>query len=160
MLHSTLLAVALGLTASHAQAINKCIGSDGRVSFQEFSCAPNEKSEKLGRQDASGGKYVRSIINTEALQRFTEEQLKDLVRTSLKDPESANFKNLRVMSNGRALCGDVNAKNSYGGYTGFKAFVADSEGVYWENDGSTAASIGRIESRRTYVPRAHAWGCL
>jgi hypothetical protein len=47
---------------------------------------------------------------------------KTAVLNSLKDPDSARFRNTSV--NGATYCGEVNAKNSYGGYVGFKRFVA------------------------------------
>lgn len=49
------------------------------------------------------------------------------VKTKLKDPESAQFRNLVVhdVKNGSALiCGQVNAKNAFGGYVGFRNFFA------------------------------------
>ena len=46
---------------------------------------------------------------------------KNAVIELLKDPESARFKNLRTY-NESIVCGEVNAKNSYGGYVGFKRF--------------------------------------
>lgn len=46
---------------------------------------------------------------------------KELVTNSMKDPESVRFRNVRVFR-GVAVCGEVNAKNSYGGYVGFKRF--------------------------------------
>lgn len=61
---------------------------------------------------------------------------------------------------GKAIGGLVNAKNSYGGYGGFKLFVTDSDGVYWMGDGSTLKDIGSKTATRTYIPRAHAWGCF
>lgn len=47
---------------------------------------------------------------------------KALVSRQLKDPESASFDGLVPHKN--ALCGYVNAKNSFGGYTGFSRFVS------------------------------------
>lgn len=38
----------------------------------------------------------------------------------LKDPASAQFKNLKVLPDGNSICIEINAKNSYGAYTGFK----------------------------------------
>lgn len=57
----------------------------------------------------------------------------DVTRLQLKDPESARFRNLRVLkigdSNdelvGGVLCGEVNARNAMGGYGGFSLFWAD-----------------------------------
>ena len=41
----------------------------------------------------------------------------------LKDPSSAQFRNVFVSENGHYVCGEVNSKNGFGGYTGFKHFV-------------------------------------
>lgn len=91
---------------------------------------------------------------------MSEDALRGVVLAALKDPTSATFKDVRHVGSGRAICGLVNAKNSYGAYIGFKAFVADSNGVYWAGDGSTQADVGRYEARNTYFPKATQWGCL
>lgn len=48
------------------------------------------------------------------------------VKNNLKDPESAKFKWNKLLYSGKAdvesYCGYVNARNSYGGYTGFDIF--------------------------------------
>jgi hypothetical protein len=60
----------------------------------------------------------------------------EIVRQSLKDPDSAQFRNLRVGWLG-GLCGEVNAKNAMGGYVGFTAFSAnDTTGVHLALDGN------------------------
>lgn len=53
---------------------------------------------------------------------------KEAVRAGLKDPDSAKFQNFftsKYEYNGSRLttCGEVNAKNSLGGYTGFKRYI-------------------------------------
>ena len=44
----------------------------------------------------------------------------------MKDPESAEFRDWHAFQSQKGLlvCGEVNAKNSYGGYVGFTHFVA------------------------------------
>lgn len=48
------------------------------------------------------------------------------IQAVLKDPSSADFRNVRFYSGGGipVTCGEVNAKNGFGGYTGFERFVA------------------------------------
>lgn len=50
----------------------------------------------------------------------------EAVKKGLKDPDSAKFQNLRITDydGGKVVCGEINAKNSYGGYVGYKRFVA------------------------------------
>lgn len=50
------------------------------------------------------------------------------VRAKMKDPASARFQNLHAGTLPGILCGEVNAKNGFGGYTGFVYFYADEKG--------------------------------
>ncbi len=54
---------------------------------------------------------------------WMDKQRAKMVR-ELKDPDSAKFRDEKLSRD--ALCGEVNAKNSMGGYTGYKRFIADS----------------------------------
>lgn len=45
----------------------------------------------------------------------------EAVKLKLKDPASAQFRN--VKSKGYSVCGEVNAKNGFGGYTGYTRFT-------------------------------------
>ncbi|WP_286434742.1 hypothetical protein ACDW34_09275 [Acinetobacter piscicola] len=69
----------------------------------------------------------------------TENEAKEAVLMSLKDPDSAQFQNVK------GYCGEVNSKNSYGGYVGFKRFISIDGSVLLENsedvDSSTFALI-------------------
>lgn len=51
---------------------------------------------------------------------------KKSVLKMLKDPDSAEFRNEHVGTGG-IPCGEVNAKNSFGGYTGFKRYLGFDE---------------------------------
>lgn len=46
----------------------------------------------------------------------------DVVKDSLKDPSSASFKN-NFVSDKSYVCGQVNAKNSFGSYAGYKRYI-------------------------------------
>lgn len=48
------------------------------------------------------------------------------VARGFKDPSSAQYRDqfIAKTSGGVVLCGEVNAKNSYGGYVGFRRFYA------------------------------------
>ena len=54
------------------------------------------------------------------------------IKSRLKDPDSAKFGNVWV-KNG-IVCGSVNSKNSYGGYSGFKSFVGRGDAVFFEEE--------------------------
>ena len=52
---------------------------------------------------------------------------------SLKDPDSAKFGEQIFLVDNKAACVEVNAKNSYGGYTGFQqAMFVKVNGVGWK----------------------------
>lgn len=54
------------------------------------------------------------------------EYLKKGMETRLKDPESARFSDVMVTRSDKGVltaCGQVNAKNSYGGYVGSTRFI-------------------------------------
>lgn len=64
------------------------------------------------------------------------DQLLVALRSTLKDPDSAKFRNVVLKRDGistksggklNALCGEYNAKNSYGGYPGFSKFIISED---------------------------------
>lgn len=73
-----------------------------------------------------------------------------MVTDRLKDPDSARIRNVRLMQEGGDLvCGEVNARNSFGGYTGFSHFVimdgTREDPVVWIDEakpGVAAAACG------------------
>lgn len=64
--------------------------------------------------------------NDKQKEAFTILNSQEAVKTKLKDAQSAEFKNMKGM------CGEVNAKNGFGAYTGFKRYVASGEIVVIE----------------------------
>ena len=63
------------------------------------------------------------------------------VRASLKDPDSAQFKDVYANYTEEfqvVVCGRVNSKNSLGGYTGFKRFVSNGKSAIIEGRDNVA----------------------
>ncbi|MCL6248049.1 hypothetical protein M5F00_09260 [Acinetobacter sp. ANC 4945] len=56
----------------------------------------------------------------------------------LKDPDSATIRN----QNG--FCGEVNSKNSFGGYTGFRRFIASSAIVAIEGENMDSSEFQKV----------------
>lgn len=52
------------------------------------------------------------------------ERAKDQVAAQMRDPSSAQFRGLGAL-NPNALCGEVNGKNGFGAYVGFRLFYSD-----------------------------------
>ena len=74
--------------------------------------------------------YSESVA--QSLARMPKDEIlesgKQSVASKLKDPLSAQFRNVRLVKylDGAVICGQVNAKNSYGGYVGFTDFVGSA----------------------------------
>lgn len=75
------------------------------------------------------------------------------VASSLKDQDSAKFRNvvIRPYGYGRVVCGEVNAKNSYGGYVGFTRFVASNEESAIEDNSSQYQAINEASNAGLYA---------
>ncbi|NMW18059.1 MAG: hypothetical protein HKK66_03335 [Chlorobiaceae bacterium] len=71
------------------------------------------------------------------------ERAKSIVRRSLKDPESARFRNVHVCK-GNIVRGEFNAKNGYGGYSGYEKFYVkiDKKGNDFSCESSFLESFG------------------
>lgn len=71
------------------------------------------------------------LVTTIAFACFDQYKAMESVRKTLVDPNSASFRNVRVLEgySSHLVCGEVNAKNSLGGYIGFKKFIVLSNKV-------------------------------
>lgn len=56
---------------------------------------------------------------------FVIPKLRSYASKQLKDPSSATYRN-EILKKTGWLCGELNSKNSYGGYVGFKRFFVSS----------------------------------
>ncbi|KTE19780.1 hypothetical protein ATE67_14210 [Sphingopyxis sp. H050] len=70
------------------------------------------------------------------------------IKGRLKDPDSAEFRNVHFYSGGKTAvaCGEVNAKNSFGGYSGYERFVAagPTELAFLESDLSSRSEMDKV----------------
>lgn len=64
----------------------------------------------------------------------------------LKDPQSVQLRNEKWVSKDATLCGEINAKNSLGGYVGFKKFIATPSDFLLEGAGLRTAKLDRFKS--------------
>lgn len=71
---------------------------------------------------------------------------KQAITQDLKDPDATQFRRL-LISDGQVpkLCGELNGKNSYGGYVGFKRFITTEKAEIRviEGQGIDASSFER-----------------
>lgn len=89
------------------EADRKAHAEEQRKSTAEREATKAAEKERRDQEREARDRAIAMQVDAEiALKNF------------LKDPESAQIRN----QNG--MCGEVNSKNSFGGYTGFKRFIA------------------------------------
>lgn len=91
-------------------------------------CGPSE-AEIKAEQARKAAELKAEIARKEKEDEDAKiEFLKKKVKDTLKDPQSAQFRNIQFIKSSNSLCGEVNAKNSMGGYVGFKSFGVSADG--------------------------------
>ena len=103
------------------------------------------RAAELAKYLASGGSIEDAIAKA-----------KELAAYDLKDPDSAKFREIKIneFNGGSVICGQINAKNSYGAYTGFKRFYASNRSAFVEMD----ETRGHPGGGQAPPPRASAPG--
>jgi len=149
-----LLGAAVGLQLAFGKNSGSALRTDGAPYSKEVLEAASASMKKTGKSLLAAATvvllgcaawyqlYYMSEAQVSARQekraasdaRMQEIKLQRLVRgfvgANLKDPDSAQFRN----QNG--ICGEVNAKNSFGAFTGYRRFIAKSDRmVILEGDG-------------------------
>ena len=102
------------------------ISHGNNVEFREFywiNINPDEVSILDAKEKCRPATLTAAQENNKKAESLSMifEMAKSAVSNQLKDPSSAQFRNLVEVSPG-VVCGEVNAKNSFGGYAGFKRF--------------------------------------
>ena len=97
---------------------------------QERQQLEAKKAEEEAVREAQRQKRDR-IINIEV-------ESKMALMNFLKDPDSAEVRN----QNGN--CGEVNSKNGFGGYTGFKRYIASPTVVAIEGENMTSSEFESV----------------
>jgi hypothetical protein len=99
------------------------------------------------------------IVGDSALER----EAKEAVARQMKDPGSVQFRDIASYSDQKLVCGEVNAKNSFGAYTGFVRFYVDNGRTHLSDDPNgpyptydemcLAAARGEIAPSEAYAKR-------
>lgn len=108
----------------------------------------NTPPKKITSKPSDGNPF-----NDVSKQRLWIIKSKEGIKKRLRDPESAQFKNVRFYSGGplNVVCGEVNAKNGLGGYSGFERFMASGD-----NEDLASLASDATDSRKMDV----AWNNL
>lgn len=73
------------------------------------------------------------------------EALKAKVSEQLLDPASAQFRKTKLLKDDEGFCGEVNGKNKFGGYVGFRAFAVTPDGKVLLSPYGLDDTIARLE---------------
>jgi len=118
--------------ASISGRVSDCPKCGGPIKKLETTKIQESEKTTSGKFNALGlmglGLFFACIfIGVVALMNWPEtgddEELRSAVTEEFLDPSSAEFRNIRWLSEG-AACGEVNGANSFGGKTGFQKFYA------------------------------------
>jgi nitrate/nitrite transporter NarK len=82
--------------------------------------------------------FVLALVACEKLDdtfQTARGKIRNAVREELKDPDSAQFKDLsQCAGNKEVWTGRVNSKNTFGAYVGFESFLArQATAVFWSH---------------------------
>lgn len=91
--------------------------------------APKPTPEDLAADSANTARLTQ-----EREDRERKRTAQDLIKATLKDPESAQFSDVMVVrvSGAPVVCGYVNARNGFGGLSGRKGFVLTDKSLTME----------------------------
>jgi len=97
-------------------------GSSSYSGSNSYTTSSNVASTSNSQPTSNRAMFLASPAKAQAWM----ERDKSTVEAILKDADSAKFENVYIsfMQDSPVTCGKVNAKNSFGGYTGFKEFIA------------------------------------
>ncbi len=107
---------------------------------------PKRSDRKVEIQSAAASHTKKSPLHDETKQWLWIEKTKDGVRRQLKDPSSAKFGNVAFHAyrgNTPVVCGEVNSRNGFGGYTGNQRFIASGEKLVFLQSAMAAAEFSK-----------------
>lgn len=102
---------------------------------------------------------VVAVLAYSSAYAATAAEAKRFVANRMKDPGSVQFRDVRSYGGG-VVCGESNAKNGYGAYTGFKAFVYVAGPRYtFKEPNASDYDVASLCSKDVSMDRfaQHAW---
>lgn len=111
-------------------ATDKVAEAEPEKKATKAPAAPKPKAKPSAEpRPATAAKDDESPFADEGKQRLWIVKSRDAIKSRLRDPGSADFRNVRFYSGGPVpvVCGEVNSKNGFGGYSGFQRFIASGD---------------------------------
>lgn len=123
-----------------ALALAGCGGSDkaaqqAKEDAEWKANVAKAEADRIAEEKALTDKAIREHAESEAKDAADEKATRDeevqanvdkmteRMRSAMFDPAAAQFRNVRLSRDGNSLCGEVNGKNKFGAYIGFKHFI-------------------------------------
>ena len=125
------------MQALKSEAKRNGYSEENAAKYSKARCVFLRESEYLYSDYSNIPCYVNTLILKEPEAGYISRANSTLVQ-DFKDPDSVKFRNIFLSQiDVPIVCGEVNAKNSYGGYTGFKKYYAtDTKNFGKVDDGS------------------------
>jgi len=139
MKHAALIVLALAIsvsaTLSGCGKSKKQLEAEATAKQEAQLVLERQKVETEQKRLAEEQKKVDEALITR-LQSQTAQQM--------KDPTSTQFRSTHLNTTKTALCGQVNAKNSFGGYVGFRDFITTDKEVFIKPEACGTAAAANM----------------
>ena len=93
--------------------------------------------------------FLAAIVLTACGDSKLTQQKREFVTQQMRDPGTVQFKDEKLTKQGW-LCGQVNSKNAFGAYVGFKRFAARNHDDAWIEGVGYAGKPGADSADRTF----------
>ena len=109
----------------------------------EFAKTPEgiaqAKAEKARKEkEAKEERAIKEKVDLEIMQLNIHAQARTIAQQMAKDPSSVKFRNdyAKTKNGHTVICGEINAKNGFGGYGGFQRFMSNGnpDGTFYEEN--------------------------
>ena len=130
----TLSLSACGKPKWKIEAERAAAAASATAAAEAASAAAEEREAKVSLQQSQAKAAEAKLANEAKIAA-----LRANVASMMKDPASVTFQNLRIATDNSTLCGEVNAKNGFGGYVGFRPFFATTDKVMIRGSDKTSS---------------------
>ena len=126
--------------------MKKSIGTATLLGIMCLALMPIAAAPVVAAKDVVAGSAENPVKKKPPLITVAEKAaIRAEFRKTLTDPESARFRWLaRKSPDGNTYCGFINAKNRFGGYVGFKPYIAVVEDTF-----AAIISAGETDTKAT-----------
>lgn len=107
------------------------------------------KQQAIEREQAAAAEKAANekiLLEKQAKKEKIIAAAKKELESKLRDPLATNYRNIHVNKDNSGVCGEFNAKNGFGGYTGFRWFVYSFGDINLEPEKDGNLTPTRVEN--------------